>query len=210
MRMQHGARELDGRCVALRRIARDDRSARISEPQRFCHLVERLAHGIVYRRAQRDVVAPSAHMHEHGVAARHERNDSRRFEIRCADLVGIQMPLEMVHADEGNIQRPSSTLRKRDSHDERAHETRCVRDGNGIQIAPTQTAAARTDGSRTIIQPSCNQGFLAHAADSLDVLAARNLGNDAPKTRMEIDLRCHDIRKKIARTVDDCGSRLVT
>ena len=184
-RVHHGTRERDGVRVALGRLARDDGTARIAQAQRLRHLVERLAHRVVDGSAQRFVVAPALHMHEQRVAARHERHHRGRLEIGRADLVRVQVAFQMVHA-----------------HHERTHEPRRVRHGNGIQIAPGQTFDAQRGSSHV-------EALVAHAADSLDVLAASDLGHHAAEARMEVDLRGHDVGDKRAVAVDDGGRRLV-
>ena len=141
-------------------------------------------------------------MHEQRVAARHERHHRGRLEIGRADLVRVQVAFQMVHADERLAGRPRGALRERNAHHERTHEPRRVRHGNGIQIAPGQTFDAQRGSSHV-------EALVAHAADSLDVLAASDLGHHAAEARMEVDLRGHDVGDKRAVAVDDGGRRLV-
>ena len=141
-------------------------------------------------------------MYEQRVAARHERHHRGRLEIGRADLVRVQVAFEVVDSDERQASRPCRTLRERDPHHERAHEARRVRHGNGIQIAPGQTFDAQRGSSHV-------ETLVAHAADSLDVLAAGDLGHHTAEARMEVDLRGHDVGDERAVAVDDGGRRLV-
>ena len=200
--MHHRARERDGVRISARRLARYDGAAGISQAERLRHLVERLAHRVVDGGTERDVIAPATHVHEHRVAARHERHHRRRREVRRADLVRVQMALEVVHADERHVLRPGSPFRERHAHHKRAHKARRVGDGHGIEIAPAQARHAQA-GSRRV------QAFVAHAADGLDVLAAGDLRHHAAEARMEVDLRGHDVGHKNALAVHDGRSRFV-
>ncbi len=202
-RVHHRTREGNRVGIALGPESRDHRTARIPQAKRLRHLVEGLAHRIVDRRAEDLVIAPIAHVDEHGVAARHKRDHGGRRERIVADLVRVQMTFfEVVHADERNIARPRRALRKRHAHHERTEKPGSVRDRDGVEIVPTKMAYA--EPARRHVE-----ALVAHAADGLDVLAACDLGNHAAETRVEIDLRCHDIGEKSARSVDDGRRRLV-
>ena len=73
-------------------------------------------------------------MHEHRVAARHERHHGGRLEVRRADLVRVQVALKVIHADERLAGAPSRALRERDAHHERTHEAGRVGDGHGVEV----------------------------------------------------------------------------
>ena len=101
-RMHERAGEIDGARIALCCVSADDRAARIPKAERLGNLVERFPHRIVDRRAERFVVRPVLHMHEHRVPAAHERNDHRRSDCGIGDLVGVQMAFEMIDRDKRN------------------------------------------------------------------------------------------------------------
>ena len=200
--MQHGPGERNGIRVALGGELRDDRAAGVAQAQRLCHLVEGLAHRVVDGGAEHAVVAPIGHVHEHGIAARNERHHGRRREIGPADLVGVQVSLQMVHDDEGDVGAPGRALGEGHAHHERAHEPRRVGDRHGVQVAP---AEARSPQARR----SDVERLVAHAADGLDMLAAGDLGHDAAEARVEIHLGRHHVRAQNSPAVDDGGGRLV-
>ena len=97
MAVHHGAREVDGPLVALRRKPTDHGPAGVAQAQGLGHLVEGLAHGIVDRGTHDLIVAPVAHMDEHGVAARDEAGHEGRPQVGRLEEVGEQVPLEVVH-----------------------------------------------------------------------------------------------------------------
>ena len=200
--MQHGPGERNGIRVALGGELRDDRAAGIPETQRLGHLVEGLAHRVVDRRAEHAIVAPVGHMHEQSVAPGHERDHRRRREIGPTDLVGVQVPFQMVHHDEGDVGAPGRALGEGHAHHERAHESRCIGDSHRVQIAPAETRAPQARRGNV-------QRLVADAADGLDVLAAGNFGNDAAEAGVEIHLGRHHVRAQHFPAVDDGGSRLV-
>ena len=97
-RVHHGARELDGLRVALGALRRHHGAARVAQAERLGHLVERLAHRIVDGGAQHAVIAPAAHMHEHGVSAADQGNHpvvpryngQRSQRAQCSPAPGIE------------------------------------------------------------------------------------------------------------------------
>ena len=125
-------------------------------------------------------------MNEHGVTARHERHHGGWGEIGTADTVRIQVPFEMVHADERHVSRPCRALREGHAHHERANEPRRIGDGHRGEIAPAKRL--HPEVSRRDIE-----AFVAYAAYGLDMLAARDFGDDAAEARMEVDLTCHHV-----------------
>ena len=141
-------------------------------------------------------------MHEQSVAPGHERDHRRRREILQPDLVGVQVPFQMIHHDKRNVGAPGRALGEGHAHHECAHESRRVGDGHGIEVAP---AEARSPQARR----SDVERLVAHAADGLDVLAAGNFGDDAAEAGVEIHLGRHHVRAQNSPAVDDGGGRLV-
>ena len=69
----------------------NDGAAGIAQTQRLSHFVKGFAHGVVERLAEHLVVAPRLDVNKHGMTARDEREDKRRFEIGLRQQVGEQM-----------------------------------------------------------------------------------------------------------------------
>ena len=201
--VQHRAREVDGLRVARFGKAGDDGPAGITQAKGLGHLVEGLAHRVVECLAQDAIVAPVAHVHEHGVAARQQARHERRLEVGRLKEVGEEMPLEVVHAHEGLVGRPGKALGKCHAHDERAHETRALRDGNGGQVVRGQHGAQAERLARLL------HGLQVDAHNGLGVLARGNLGHDAAEAGVEVNLSGNDVGDDLARAVDDGHGRLV-
>ena len=98
--MHHGTREVDGARVALCGKPANHRATGIPQTQCLGNLVEGLAHGVVDGGAQNLVVAPSAHVDQHGVTAGDQACHEGRLQIRSLEEVGEKVPLKMVHRNE--------------------------------------------------------------------------------------------------------------
>ena len=98
--MHHGTREVDGARVALCGKPANHRATGIPQTQCLGNLVEGLAHGVIDGGAQNLVVAPPAHVDQHGVTTRDQTRHKGRLEVRRLEEVGEKVPLKMVHRNE--------------------------------------------------------------------------------------------------------------
>ena len=194
--MHERARERDGLGVALRGEFGNDRASGVAQAKSLRHLIERLAHCVVDGGAHGFVIAPIAHVHEHGMAAAYKRHHHRRLHAGLGNAVRIQMALQVVHGDERLIGAPRRALRERKAHNKRAHQARRIRHRHGIEVAPAHVLNAQRGRSRC-------QALVAHAANRLDMLAARDFGDHAAEARVEVDLAGNHVGMQAALPVDD-------
>ena len=115
---------------------------------------------------------------------------------------GFDVSDEVIHGDDGPIERRGQRLRKRDADQQRSHETRSLRHGQGVDVAPTPAAVL--------------QRALGDTADVANVLARRDLRHHAAPLPMNLDLRRDDVRqdtprlRRITRRRDEGRGGLVT
>ena len=122
----------------LRRKLADDGTAGVAQAERLCHLVERLAHRIIDGGAQGFIVAPVAHVHEHRMAAAHERHHHGRLDVGARDAIGIEVAFQVIHGDKRLVDAPRRTLGEGQTHHQCAHQTGSIGDCDGVQVAPTE------------------------------------------------------------------------
>ena len=199
-----GAREVDGLGITVFRQARDDRATGISEAQRLGDLVKGLAHRVVERLAQDLVITPGAYVHKHGVSTRDEREDERRLQVGGGELIGKQVPLEVIHADERFVGRKRKALGERHAHHKRAHQTRSLGHANRRELGRGDGPACQTEALGSLLQRSIH-----HTDDDLHVLARGDLGNHAAKASVEIDLGRHLVGQQVALGIHNGHGRLV-
>ena len=105
------------------------------------------------------------------------------------------MPLEVVHTDEREPARERQSFRGGHPHGERADETGAPRHRHGIDLA-------KADGRLF-------QRLVEHGQQTLDVLAGRELGNDAPEATVEGRLRSDDVAADGGAVRDHRRGRLI-
>ncbi len=202
MAVHHRARERDGARIALRRQLGDDRPSGIPQAECLGNLVEGLPHRVVDGGAEDYVVAPRAHVHQHGIAAADEARHERRLEVGRLEEVREEVPLEVVHRDERQPRGGAEALGEGNAHDERAHEAGACGDGDGGEVGRRERVAAER------LARLC-QGLFERAHDGLGMLARGDLGHHAAEACMEVDLGGDDAREHAAGRVDHGDGRLV-
>ena len=139
--------------------------------------------------------------HEHEIAVRaahdeHDRGDLRlrRRRVALVEPVRVDVPLEMIHADERQARgerEPASVVR---ADQEAAHQTRPDRRGDRVDLAQLDARGV--------------QRLLRDAVERVQMLARRDLGNDAARIHMR-ELRGDDVGDDAPAVVDDRDARLV-
>ncbi len=193
---------MDGARVSAGSELADHGAAGVSQAERLGHLVEGLPHRVVDGGAENLVVAPRAHVHEHGVAAGDEARHEGRLQAGRLEEVGHEVALEVVHGNERQVSGRAEALGEGDAHHERTHEARPRRHADGREVGRRQRVDAEV-GARL------REGLLKDADDGLGVLAAGDLGHDAAEARVEVDLGGHDARAHDAVGVGHGHGRLV-
>jgi hypothetical protein len=133
-----------------RRVARrraDGGSTRIWQAEQPPDLVERLARRVVDGLAEQRVAPMVVHQHELGVAAADDEAEQRerRFGrlrgrgIAFEQPVGVDMTLDMVHADEGQIVAHRQRLGDVDADQQRADQAGPARHRHRVEILPAGT-----------------------------------------------------------------------
>ena len=195
-RLQHRSRERDRLGVAVDGHTVDGRAARVAQAEEASHLVERLAGGVVDRRAEHAVAPVVLHGDEHRVPAGHEEHDQRRDQRRLVEERGVEVGLEVVDAHERHVPDERERLGRADPHQERAHQ-------------------ARADGGRDRVDAGAVEAGLDERLgddrrEQLDVRAAGDLRHDAAEAGVEVDLARHDRGEHRRAVGDDRRGRLVT
>jgi hypothetical protein len=181
----------------------DDRPTRVTKPEEFCDLVERLARGVVTGRTK------LSHM-VHGwtvdavnrrVPARRKERDKRERRhlaraLRPPQKYSEQVTDEVIHTDKREPTRPRETLGGLHPDKQCTHETRTVCDRDPREIIPAHVRS----GER-----------LAHNRTRVaEVISRRKLWNDATIRRVDRDLRMHDVGVDEPFAVHHGRCRLVT
>ena len=130
----HGPREGDGRRVAGGGELVDDGASRVAQAEVASHLVEGFSGGVVQRLAEDLVQAVVEHVDEHGVAAGDDKRDRRRCGLGVLQEVGVDVGLQVVHADQGYFQEGRQRLGRGDADDQRPHQPGADRDRDGVQV----------------------------------------------------------------------------
>ena len=191
----HRARERDRVRISRARESIDHDAARITKAEQLGALVERLARGVVARRAELDDLAAIDHAHQRCMAA---RNDQR--EVRHRRLLGLekdrrQMALEVMHADERHPGDPRDRLRRLQPDEQRADEPGRIRHRDAVDFGERASGA---------FERGLHDGH-----DVQDVRARCELRHDAAVTLVDLVLRRDHIRAHDASIVDDRRGGLV-
>ena len=175
-------------------------ASRIAESEKLRRLVESLARGIVKGLSDDLVASVFRHVDPVRMSARNGEAKRRRTGFRTC-LGGLrpriveerrmQVGLDVVDADQRNLQRPRKSLRGVKADDQRRREAGAVRDGHRIDR-------------------EVGHGRTHHLADLLDMGAGCDLRHDAAIRHMQGNLRVNDIVEDFATVLHDRRRRLVT
>ncbi len=179
----------------------DRRAAGIGQAQEAADLVERLARRVVDRLAEEPVRQVVAHLDEKRVAAGHDQGDEgedRRLAFRLAGIEQpgrVQVSLEVIDADERLVVDERERLGEIDPDEERAGETRSVRDRDRVHIR---------DGDA-----GTGEGLVEDRDDPAKMGACGDLGDDAAGRRVQRGLAGDDVGVDSPAALDDGDPRFV-
>ena len=184
--MHHRAREVDGLRVALSCKFADYRTTRIAQTQRLSNLVKGLADSVVDGGAQDHVISPGTHVYQHSIAARDQACHKRRLQVRRLKQVGQQVAFQVMNGNKRQVSGHAEALGKRHAYNKRADKAWTCGNTNGGQVRRHQRVATK-------VRARAGHGLLEKTHNSLGVLARSNLGHDAAKASVEVNLSCNDV-----------------
>jgi hypothetical protein len=134
------------------------------------------------------------------VTTRGEQRDERkgwRFRgcVRSSEKHGKQVPDEMIDADDREPRRPREALRSLDADEKRPHESGAIRHGNPVEVCERQAGTI--------------ERLVKHGRQVLQVVARRELGNDATVRGVKVDLAMDHVGEDTAAIIDDRDSGFV-
>ena len=170
-------------------------AAGVGQAQRAGHLVKGLAGGVVHRAAQHLVPAPVLHHHDMAVPAAGHQAEERRFQFRVGQIIGGNVPPQMVHRHQRLAAGVGQPLGKVDPHQHRADQPRRKGHGHRVHVGHGHVGVG--------------QGFLHRGADIFDVAAAGDLRHHAAVQRLLLDAGADHIGDQRPAVLHDGGRRLV-
>jgi hypothetical protein len=187
--------------VALPRQTVDDRAARIPEAEELGDLVIRLPRRIVARPAHQLVPAALPDEIQARMTARHHQHGGRQRQLAMLQDERLDVAGEVMDRHERNAVRPGDRLGEGHADEQRAHETRPLRDRDRAEVRPRHG--------------SLRERALHDAANVAQVLAGGQLGDDASPLAVDGVLRSDHVRleqprlRRIAGLGDNGRRRLV-
>ena len=112
------------------------RAAGIRHPDHAGDLIEAFPCRVVTRGAEDMEFRVVLHVDNQRVPAGDDEAQKRRFQIRIRQIVGRDMPADMVHWDERHAEAVRRRLRKIYAHQHRADQPRRIRHGNRVDLLP--------------------------------------------------------------------------
>src|SRR5208283_2450927 len=166
------------------------RPSRIAEAVVLRDLVEGLAHGVVYGRAEDLDPVEVLGLADDGVPSRHEEADEGVLDGPGGlEPGGVEMGEDVVYADEGPVDRPGHAFGEAEADEEGADEAGHGRGGDAVELSRAHAGIG--------------QGARDDAVDPLAVLAAGYLGYDAPVFLVEGYLRRDYVGQYAGAVLDD-------
>ncbi len=137
------ARQIDRVVTAALRAPIDHGPAGIAETQQSRHLVVGLPRRVVARPAHQLIPAGLFDQVKARVTAGDHQDNGRQRDRAVLEEDRLDVPRQVVHGDDGPVQRSGRGLRERDAHEERPNQTRSLRDRDGIDAGPTDARAGQ-------------------------------------------------------------------
>ena len=180
--------------AGLRRLV-ERRAAGIRHPDHAGDLIKAFPCRVVTRGAEDMEFRVVLHVDDQRMPAGDDEAQKRRFQIRVRQIVGRDMPADMVHRDERHAEAVGRGLGKVDADEHRADQPRRVGDGDGVDVLPGQVR---------LVKRRIRQGV-----DGLDVLARGKLGHDAAVEPVQGDLRRDAVGQDGSSVLHDGDGSLV-
>lgn len=172
-------------------------TARERQAEHAPDFIEGFASGIVDGAAQALIAPMRAHQQQLAVPARSYQRQKR--EVRLGEIrrqpQGIDMPLQVVDAQQGQAGHQRQALGEIDADQQRAHQPRSLGDGDGVK--------------GVIAQRGLPQRFCDNGADSFGMGAGGELGEDAAILGVQVNLRGDDSAFDVVPVLDDGGGGFV-
>jgi hypothetical protein len=187
--------------VAVRGEAVDPRAARVAQSKQLCHLVERLAGGVVHGVAD-DAVVPfpvlvlGGEIKMRMAAGNHERKSRRLGALLCAVLQKhrVDVAFQVIHCNQGLAECPGQRLGVSHAHQECSGEPGALGHGDGVEIVQLELGALHC---------------LADDGGNVTQMLARGELRHTSPAGMDVELRRDDTRKGLAALYDHCRSRFI-
>ena len=153
-----------------------------AEPEQARALVERLAGGVVERRARAPDTVPRtvAHVEQQRVPAAREQARERRLEVERLEVERGDVPVQVVHRHE-----------RQPAPHARALAAETPTSSAPISPGPAVTATVSTSSSDVA---GLVERLADHRRDELEMPPRRDLGHDAAVARVQLGLRGDDVR----------------
>jgi hypothetical protein len=129
------------------------------------------------------------------VAARDDEGEGRVLDGRVVEDDRVDVPLDVVDADERLAERVSHRLGVGQPDEQRADEARPLRHGHAVNLLPADARAL--------------ERLRDHQADLVEVLARGDLGHDPAVLLVQVNLRRDDRREHLPPVAHDGRGRLV-
>ena len=149
-------------------------AAGIADAQHPGHLVEALPRRVVPGGAQDLHVGVALHVHDGAGPPGDTQADEGGLQVGVGDVVGGDVPPDVVDGDQGHPQGAGRRLGEVHPHQHRPDEAGGVGDGDGVQVLPAQ--------------PGVGQGPLGQGDDGLHVLPGGDLGDHPAVEGVHLDL----------------------
>ena len=193
--MDHRTGKLYGAGLALFGKGGHGGAARVGQAEQLGGLVEGLARSVVESLAEKLVAAELLHLHDLGMAARDEKGKKREFGSGIRKTGCKQVPLEVVHAEHGHIERPADGVRNARACEQGAGKSGALRHGDGVDVS---AGLARL-----------HEHFVDECDGAPDAVAARKFGHDAAVGAVHVDLGVEGVCEEAVLVGNQGGSRLV-
>ena len=117
----------------------DDRTSGIGEPHHFGTFIEGFACGVVDRGADDLHLQRRVHAYDLRVASADQQRQEREIgvgqpAVGQVDEVGEDVPLQVVDFDQRDVAGDGESLGEGDAHEQRSHQTRAAREGDGVDL----------------------------------------------------------------------------
>ena len=174
----------------------DLRPPGISKPYGARHFIKRFSRRIIPCPSEDLKLSVIPYNHQMSVSAGDDLTHKRRFQIRVFDVIGGNMPFDMMHANQRQLLRIGNRLGCRHTHEEGSHKPGAVGDSHRVDVIKSH--------------PRFFQRQFDHLIDFFDVFAGRNLRNHTAVYGVKVDLRRNHIRENLPPVLYNGGGRLVT
>ena len=156
------------------------RAARVGHTQNSCYLIEALSRGIVQGGPQDLHIRVALHVYDHGVAAGDHQAQKGGLQVRIGQIVGGNVPPDVVDGDQRLAQGVGRRLGEVDPHQHGTDEPRSIGNGYSVQVGPGQACVGK--------------GLICQAIDGLNVLPGGDFRHNAAIEPVQVHLGGNAVR----------------